>query len=72
MIPANATVDVILPSTPNAMGQFQVRVWAADSADIYTKTYIIHAKNDNDAASQGIRRFCMEYEAASTPAQGVA
>ena len=58
---ANATVDVIKPSTPKTLGHFQVEVWGLPPYD-YVRRYQIQAKTDTMAAQQGIQRFVTEME----------
>lgn len=56
---ANATVNVIRPSTPKGLGMFEVSVWGKPPHD-WTKTYRIQAKSDTIAAREGIDRFVAE------------
>ena len=58
---ASATVDVIKPASPIALGSFVVEVWGKEPYD-YTRRYEIDAKNDTLAAQEGIRRFVDEME----------
>lgn len=58
---ANATVDVLKPSTPTTIGHFRVEVWGKEPYD-YVRIYEIQAKNDTIAAQQGIARFVAEME----------
>jgi len=53
---AQATVDVIRPSTPLSSGLFSVTVWGQEPYN-FTRVYEISAKSDTVAAQQGIRRF---------------
>ena len=62
MVFANATVDVILPSTPTSVGLFAVHVWGLPPYE-QTRDYQIKAKSDTVAAQEGIRRFVAEMEA---------
>ena len=64
MIYANATVDVILPSTPKNVGVFAVHVWGLPPYE-QTRDYEISAKSDTLAAQEGIRRFVAEMEAST-------
>lgn len=61
---ANATVDVIKPSSPNGLGNFRVEVWGIAPYD-FVRHYEIQAKSDTMAAQQGIRRFVTEMESLS-------
>lgn len=63
MILANATVDVIRPSTPKRIGLFSVKVWGKPPYD-QTRIYEIQARNETAAAQQGIARFVKEMESA--------
>lgn len=58
---ASATVDVIRPPMPPAAGIFSVKVWGKAPYD-QTRIYEIRAKNDTNAAQQGIDRFVKEME----------
>lgn len=58
---ANATVDVIKPSTPTSLGHFSVEVWGIAPYD-YVRNYQIQAKTDTIAAQQGIQRFVAEMQ----------
>lgn len=62
MVLANATVDIIQPSTPIKLGIFRVTVWGEAPND-EPRIYEISAKNDTSAAQQGIHRFEMEVSA---------
>jgi hypothetical protein len=53
---AQATVDVIRPSTPIGFGLFSVTVWGQEPYN-FTRVYEIAAQSDNMAAQQGIQRF---------------
>lgn len=53
---ANATVDVLTPSTPKGNGQFKVHVWGKQPYD-YTLDYVLTAKTDVVAAQLGIQKF---------------
>jgi hypothetical protein len=66
---ANATVDVIRPSTPKRLGIFKVTVWGKPPAD-WVKTYEIQAKSDNIAAREGIDRFVREVQAMVNTSEG--
>lgn len=61
MVLANAVVDVIRPATPKGLGSFRVEVWGKEPHD-YVREYTIMAKNDTNAAQEGIRRFVDEIE----------
>lgn len=58
---ANATVDVLVPSNPKQNGQFKVNVWGKEPYN-YTFDYIFTAKNDTQAAQQGIQKFITDVE----------
>ena len=64
MVLANATVDVISPSTPQKVGLFAVHVWGLPPYE-QTRDYEISAKSDTIAAQEGIRRFVAEMEAST-------
>ena len=53
---ANATVDMIRPSTPIKQGVFKVTVWG-EAPYNFTEIYEITATSDTIAAQQGIQRF---------------
>lgn len=59
---ANATVDILVPTTPQKFGQFVVDVWGQPPYD-YTKSYVIQARDNTSAAQQGIHKFVEEAEA---------
>lgn len=59
---ANATVDVLTPSTPKSNGQFKVHVWGKEPYN-YEIDYVFTAKSDIQAAQQGIEKFVKEAEA---------
>lgn len=59
---ANAIVDVDKAPTERGLGQYRVEVWGREPHD-YTRAYTIHAKSDNLAAQEGLRRFVEEIEA---------
>lgn len=61
---ANATVDVIRESSPEASGLFRVDVWGIPP-HAETRSYEIEAKTDTMAAQQGIERFVKEMETLS-------
>lgn len=61
---ANATVDVIKPSTPRKIGSWRVKVWGVAPYE-YVRYYEIEAKSDTVAAQQGIQRFVTEMESLS-------
>ena len=48
---ANATVDVITPTTPQQFGQFKVHCWGVEPYN-YTFDYVITARTDMQAAQQ--------------------
>ena len=58
---ANATVDVITPSTPQQFGQFKVHCWGVEPYN-YTFDYVITARTDMQAAQQGIQKFVKDAE----------
>lgn len=58
---ANATVDILTPSTPIQYGQFKVHVWGVEPYD-YKFDYIFRAKNNTQAAQFGIKKFVEEAE----------
>lgn len=61
---ANATVDVIKPSTPKGLGLFAVHVWGLAPYD-QSRDYQITARSDTVAAQEGIRRFVAEMESST-------
>jgi len=61
MVLANATVDVIRPSSPRGLGSFRVEVWGKPPHD-YVRIYQIQAKNIDQAARIGIDKFVAEFE----------
>jgi hypothetical protein len=64
MVFANATVDVIYPSTPKKAGLFAVHVWGLPPYE-QTRDYEIEAQSDTIAAQEGIQRFVAEMEAST-------
>ena len=58
---ASATVEVIKPNTPKAIGNFRVEVWGQAPYD-FVRHYEIMAQSDTIAAQEGIRRFVAEME----------
>jgi hypothetical protein len=61
MILANATVDVIRPSSPVGLGTFRVEVWGKEPND-YVRVYEIQARNVDQAARMGIETFVDEIQ----------
>lgn len=61
MILANATVDV-LNHSPFGLSKFRVEVWGKEPHD-YVRIYDIAAKNQDDAAREGLDRFTKEVSA---------
>ena len=58
---ASAIVDVIKASTPVMVGRYAVEVWGKEPFD-YVRNYEIIAKNETQAAQEGIARFVDEMQ----------
>lgn len=56
MLPATAIVDVLEQRPAPALTRWRVEVWGKAPQD-YTLVYEIHAKNEMEAADEGLGRF---------------
>lgn len=61
MILASAVVDLI-DAPSGGLGKFRVEVWGKEPND-YVRIYQINAKNEDDAAREGLSKFEAEITA---------